>query len=266
MLADNLSGGGLTARSKTDVLVMANGDRLTCEIKKLERGVLYGSFDYIDGTVSLQWSKVVRVDSKQLFIVHTQDGSIYEGALRTPETPAQQPVKIEVLEASQNARPLAPAQVVEMAQTSEAFWRRLSGNIDSGLMFTKGNSTTQYTFGADLRVRGEHWRLAADFVSTLSKSSGVAAATRNQPRLWARRLIGGKRKWYYTGGLESRSPSVWQHSRRSTNPPRAHRVLPTPWPECSTVTYTYSGSRRLRLTSPPAPCRSLHRLGGYEPT
>ena len=33
--------GGLTARTKTDVVVMANGDRFTCEIKKLERGVLY---------------------------------------------------------------------------------------------------------------------------------------------------------------------------------------------------------------------------------
>ena len=36
--------GGLTARTKTDVVVMANGDRFTCEIKKLERGVLYASF------------------------------------------------------------------------------------------------------------------------------------------------------------------------------------------------------------------------------
>ena len=42
----------LFARDKTDVLVMKNGDRMTCQIKGLEAGVLYVSFDYIDGTAS----------------------------------------------------------------------------------------------------------------------------------------------------------------------------------------------------------------------
>jgi hypothetical protein len=45
--------GGLMARTKTDVVVMANSDRFTCEIKRLERGILHASFDYVDGTVSL---------------------------------------------------------------------------------------------------------------------------------------------------------------------------------------------------------------------
>ena len=40
----------LLARDKTDVLVMTNGDRMTCQIKGLDAGVLYVSFDYIDGT------------------------------------------------------------------------------------------------------------------------------------------------------------------------------------------------------------------------
>ena len=194
--------GGLTARTKTDVVVMANGDRFTCEIKRLERGVLYASFDYVDGTVSLQWSKVAQVQSSQLFIVHVRDGSIYEGTIRTPETPAQQAVKIEVLEPAEKPTLLAQEKVVELAPTSESLWRRFSGNIDSGLMYTKGNNTTQYNVGADLRVRGEHWRAAADFISTFSNSSGATAVTRNQSRLWARRLIGGRRAWYYSGAAE----------------------------------------------------------------
>ena len=40
------------AREKTDVLVMRNGDRMTSEIKGPSAGVLYVSFDYIDGTAS----------------------------------------------------------------------------------------------------------------------------------------------------------------------------------------------------------------------
>jgi len=73
----------LFAREKTDVLVMKNGDRLTGEIKGLDQGVLYVSFDYILGTSSVQWSKVAHLESKQLFIVKTADGSVYTGTLST---------------------------------------------------------------------------------------------------------------------------------------------------------------------------------------
>ena len=88
----------LFAREKTDVLVMKNGDRMTCQVKGLDAGVLYVSFDYIDGTASVEWSKVARLESDQLFIVKTEDGSVYTGKLRTAASPAGEPVKIEILE------------------------------------------------------------------------------------------------------------------------------------------------------------------------
>ena len=37
----------LYARDKTDVMVMTNGDRLTCEVKGLDAGVLYLSLIHI---------------------------------------------------------------------------------------------------------------------------------------------------------------------------------------------------------------------------
>ncbi len=37
----------LFARESTDVIVMKNGDHLTCEIKGLNAGVLYASMKYI---------------------------------------------------------------------------------------------------------------------------------------------------------------------------------------------------------------------------
>src|SRR6478609_11968353 len=87
----------LCARDKTDVLVMTNGDRLTCEVKGLDAGVLYVSFDYIDGTASVNWTKVARLESNQLFVVKTEGGAVYTGSLRTPDTPADRPVKIQIV-------------------------------------------------------------------------------------------------------------------------------------------------------------------------
>ena len=193
--------GSLWGRPKIDVLVMNNGDRFTCEIKKLERGVLYAGLDYVDGTISIEWSKVTRIESTQLFLVHTEDGSVYEGTLRTPETPAGRPVRIEVLELTDRPETLEQRRVVEMSQTSDSFWRRLSGNADLGLIYTKGNSTTQYNAAAGVRVKRERWGGDASFSSALSKSSGVTASTRNQVNLNGWRRIHLK-QWFYTGGAQ----------------------------------------------------------------
>ena len=76
----------LHAGEKTDVLYMKNGDRMTCEIKSLDAGSLQVSLDYVEGTISVQWSRVQRLDSRRLFIVTLEDGSVYSGTLSIAET------------------------------------------------------------------------------------------------------------------------------------------------------------------------------------
>ncbi len=138
----------LLARDKTDVIVMNNGDRLTGEIKGLDSGVLYVNMDYILGTSSVQWSKVHHVESKQLFIVKTQDGSVYTGMLTTAGAPGERPMKIEVAETTEKKVVLERRQVVEMYETSDKFWRRFNGEINSGIIYSKGNQSTQYSLEA----------------------------------------------------------------------------------------------------------------------
>ena len=67
----------LFAREKTDIIVMKNGDRFTGEIKGLSAGVLSVKLSYAQGTVSLDWAQVARLESNQLFIVQTEDGAVY---------------------------------------------------------------------------------------------------------------------------------------------------------------------------------------------
>ena len=76
----------LLARDKSDVLVMRNGDRFTCEVKSLDADTLSISLDYAAGTVSIDWGKVDHIESKQLFLVKTQDGLVYSGSLSTPSS------------------------------------------------------------------------------------------------------------------------------------------------------------------------------------
>src|SRR5689334_20608401 len=122
----------LFSREKTDVIVMNNGDHLTGEIKSLNSGVLYLSLDYVDGTISVEWSKVAHLESKQLFIVKTEDGSVYTGTLKTPETPAGRPKTIQIAENPEDKVVMDRSQMIQMSETSERFWQRLSGAISFG--------------------------------------------------------------------------------------------------------------------------------------
>jgi hypothetical protein len=111
----------LSAREKSDVLVMSNGDRFTCEIKGLDSDTLSISLDYEAGTVSINWGKVDHIESKQLFLVKTQDGLVYSGSLSTPSTPGARPTRIEVLEESTSKAELDKTHVIHMEPTDLSF-------------------------------------------------------------------------------------------------------------------------------------------------
>src|SRR5215469_8142656 len=107
----------LFARENTDVVVMRNGDHLTCEIKGLNAGTLYVSLPYAIQTLSVDWSQVARLESRQLFIVKTEDGSVYRGALNSNETPGGHPIEIEITEAPETKTTINSALIVDASET-----------------------------------------------------------------------------------------------------------------------------------------------------
>ncbi len=117
----------LFARDKSDVIIMNNGDRVTFEIKGLDADTLFISVDYILNTLSVDWSKVDHVESKQMFIVKTQDGLVYSGALSTPTTPGGRAVKLQILEVSDTK--------VDLDKTRSSKWTKrpaISGSASMG--------------------------------------------------------------------------------------------------------------------------------------
>jgi Protein of unknown function, DUF481 len=204
----------LFAREKTDVIVMKNNDRMTCQIKALDSGVLSVSFDYIDGTTSVQWSKVAHLESNQLFIVKTQDGTIYTGTLKTPETPAGQPVKIQVVENPEKEVVLDRSKVVGLTETSEKFWQRFNGQISWGSIYSKHNQAAQYNLGSQAEYLRERWSAGANFSSNFSFSTGMSTSTRNDLELNFTRLL----RWdnYFYSGLNDFLQSSQQGIRLQT--------------------------------------------------
>ncbi len=188
----------LFAREKTDILVMNNGDRLTGEIKGLDSGTLSVNFDYINGTASLDWSKVDHFESKQLFFVKTQDGSVYRGTPHMIRSPGERPIQIEISESPDHTLAVDQAKVIRMTETSASFWQRFNGQINSGISYSKGNQATQYNIAASLEYPRERWVAAANYNSTLASSTGAAVSTRNTLDLYAGRLLRWD-NWFYAG-------------------------------------------------------------------
>ena len=188
----------LFGREKRDVIVMKNGDHLTCEIKGLNSGVLYVSLDYILGTSSVQWSKVDHLESSQLFIVKTENGLVYTGTLSAAELPGDRPMKIEVIVSPETKVTIERTQIVKMEQTSEKFWQRFNGDINLGVIYSKGNQSTQFSLNSLVQYPREHWSAQASYSSTLASSTGVNASTRNQVNYNGQRLLRWN-NWFYEG-------------------------------------------------------------------
>ena len=170
----------LFARENTDVIVMKNGDRMTGQVKGLFDGVLYVSLPYVIQTFSVDWTKVARLESKQLFIVTTADGSVYTGVLNFPGTEQGKPVRIEVLETPRQQMAVDRDKVVSMAWASNRFWQRFNGAVNTGTIYSKGNQNVQYTLGSQVEYLQERWSASSSWSSNLSNSSGAPTASRNE--------------------------------------------------------------------------------------
>ncbi len=205
----------LFARPRTDVIVMTNGDRLTCEIRSLSGGLLSVRLEYVPGTITVDWSKVVRVESSQLFVVVTEKGTTYTGKLRTVESPGEQPRRIDIVNDDPGRDAvLDQSKVVGAAQFGDTAWSRFQGNLSTGLIYSKANASTQYNLSSDLTYRQERSTAQVFYNSTLSTAGGSTTATRNQLDLQANRLLGSN-NWYYAGTasfLQSSSQGISSQS------------------------------------------------------
>ncbi|HXW93543.1 MAG TPA: DUF481 domain-containing protein [Terriglobales bacterium] len=186
------------ARQKTDLIVMNNGDRITCEVKGLNEGALSIAMDYVDGTVSVDWSKVVRLESNQPFVVLGKDGSSYEGKLSTGERATGEPLMIHIV-TRDNKVEIERSRIVRMTETSEKLYQRFNGSINFGVIYSKGNSATQYSLSTETQYLRERWAANALLSSDLSSSTGSTTSTRNQLGLRGYHLLPWEN--YFYGGL-----------------------------------------------------------------
>jgi hypothetical protein len=134
------------AQGRTDVVTLANGDRITGEIVRLTRGRLEFKTDDA-GTLYLEWGKLSSLVSKRVVEALTTDGSRFLGALG----PAA--ARSITVVTSEREVSLQMSEVTLITPIGTSFWRQLDGSIDSGFSYTRSSGVAQLNVNSDTVYR-----------------------------------------------------------------------------------------------------------------
>jgi putative salt-induced outer membrane protein YdiY len=189
----------LTALAKNvdDVIVLKNGDRMTGEIKGLQRGELRFKADYMAESVRLDWARVQSIESKTTFMIWLVDGKLVTDVMRLLPTNSGE-VSNFVIGSSGHAFRVPQLDVIRIAPIERGFWKQLEGSIDLGFSFTSGNDQYQTQLAATTTYRTGDHSFTAAVDSSFSGQTEGASQTRNQFTFDYRKQLNDR---WYVGGL-----------------------------------------------------------------
>ena len=179
---------GALAKAQSDVVVIDNGDRLTGEIKALDRGLLSFKTDATN-TIQIEWMHVLKIDSDQNFLVTLDDGRRLFGSWSASDAEAM--LRLDMEEGSLD---LPLLLIVRMTPIEGRLIDRISMSIDIGHTFAKANDVRQTDIGYDFRYRSEERLISANFDAARSSTSDEPSSTRSNTTFSYRRFV-GERKW-----------------------------------------------------------------------
>ncbi len=177
----------LAAGEKTDVVILKNGDRITGEIKQLERGKLEVGTDSI-GTIYMNWLDIERLTSGQQLEAEVQSGEKFFGTLG----PAAEKGKLEITGES-TSTVLEPSSVVRITPIEEGFRRKLDGSLDLGLNLTRANRASQLHFGTAIEFRNRRLLRSLKMSSTVIAQEGTETKSRSSLSLGITRFLKARR-------------------------------------------------------------------------
>ncbi len=156
---------------------MMNGDRITGEVKRLERGKLEFKTDDM-GTIYIEWDKVARLRSNQHQDVELASGEHLYGRLTASENDGKLAIADQD---SGTVTPVSNTETVRMTPLMDAdLWRnRFDGYVDFGFTTTKATDTTQLTVDAGIRHRDRvrYWDLSLTTIQSDTKGTDSSSTS-----------------------------------------------------------------------------------------
>ena len=169
-----------------DFVVLANGDRLTGQVKGVERGRLRFETD-ATGVVQIEWQHVVELASRRVFEVETSSGAKHYGTLGpgvvgSLRVGGDEPVRVKLEE------------IVAITRIKHGFWSRWGGSIDAGFSYTQANSKSNLNFGLQTRFRAPRFQFGMTGRSILQTQEKAPRTSRHDLSVSYQRFFGSR--WF----------------------------------------------------------------------
>jgi hypothetical protein len=140
--------GNHSAAQKNDTVYLLNGDRITGEIKRYEKGILILKTEGIS-TINIEYDKIRTFYSRKYFEIVKKTGFSYFGTIL--DSKSDRSIRI-ILSNDTITEPIT--DIVEVTPIKKRFWKKFYGSVDLGLSYYKSTNTLQYYFDGKLNYRG----------------------------------------------------------------------------------------------------------------
>jgi hypothetical protein len=190
VLCAGLSVVGAPARAaKTDVVVLRNGDRVTCEVDQLERGRLVVKTDDM-GTLEIEWDKVQSVTAAAEFDIDDLEGRRYVGSL-APAAPGE----LRITTTAGGANVLRLADVARIHRIGATFWKRLDGSLDVGTSYTSATALFKLDVAGSIGTHNPGYDISASGSTSITEQPDAESTSRSvlsfgYTRRFRRRWVG----------------------------------------------------------------------------
>jgi putative salt-induced outer membrane protein YdiY len=198
-----LIGGSSSAHAQAvdaykDKIYLKNGDRITGNIKELDRGKLRVKTNTMD-TVYLDWVDVESVESSTHVRIVKTDGAITQGQVQKSDMSES----LRVLDKGITTEiPVLEVASVKPMRVDESFWQRIEGDVAAGIDYKKASDILLINVASNLRLREEKYELAFGFNWNETSRTDDNNSSRAELSSDYTRIL--KNRWFWKGsvGLE----------------------------------------------------------------
>jgi Protein of unknown function, DUF481 len=181
------------AAPKTDVLILINGDHITCEIRSLGRDQLVAKTDHI-GTITVKWGRVAELSSARVFSVETATGILFVGSLQSAG-----PGRVTVVSHGGVDVTLQLSEIVGIRSVSTSWFGEVDGNLNFGFSYTRGSGVAQLNVSFAANFRRPKKETSIDFDSMFTRTKDVSESSRSSLRATHYRYLNQRWLWGVTG-------------------------------------------------------------------
>jgi hypothetical protein len=158
---------GIALGQKTDIITFKNGDKITVDIKQLERGILRASTVGM-GTILIEWDVIESIETDKIYEVELSSGRQYLGSVSPVDDGNQLSVSTV---AGPRRVELADVTTISRIKRELSIWKRIDGSVQFGLNFASGSQVGQVNFGLDAWFQETRYIIGTDFSATLTTGS-----------------------------------------------------------------------------------------------